>query len=111
MTAKAKEKLVQDIADIQTGIKACSQLDRNNYVWQAQDWIFGETGSPSPFWAKLTDGPVIKRAVGKSTPESLRRWFKAQVPVMRSFQNPLPGRPRAEDRPMYCWWFLMQGYS
>lgn len=59
----------------------------------------------------LTTRLVISRVIGKINPDSLRRWFKAQVPVMQSFQHPLPGRPRAEDRPLYCWWFLMQGYS
>lgn len=56
MTAKARDTLVRDVKDIQAGIHACSQLDRNNYVWQAQDWIFGETDSPSLH--NFTDDPT-----------------------------------------------------
>lgn len=59
----------------------------------------------------LTHHVVVRRwLLAPSDPAYRLRWFAQQKAIMHSFANPHPGRPGILDKPIFAWWYLIQGY-
>ncbi|RXK37089.1 hypothetical protein M231_05677 [Tremella mesenterica] len=87
-----RSEIVQELQAIEEALSMFSDM-ADYYIWQAKDWII-----------------VTRMFLNAVNWSRLDSWFQRRLVTLAQFADPPDGIPKVTQRPLYCWWYLMQGF-